>query len=145
MLGFLKWFRRSPRQHLAPKAAPLPVTPKNMFATGNFEHVSLYDILVTFSINGKSAKINISVKGRRAMLHVSGGMLQLAMYHAWMGKEAIMHIFKDIEEDPSSQFLIKPIAGTANSNPANLPLKPLLKEVAAMLDKYRESKNYVTI
>lgn len=145
MLGFLKWFRRSPRRHTVPKITPVPVTPKNMFATGNFEHVSLYDILVTFSINGKSAKISITVNGRRAILHVSGGMLQLAMYHAWMGKEAIMHIFKDIEEDSSSQFLIKPIIGTANSNAVNLPLKPLLQEVAAMLDKYRESKNYVVI
>ncbi len=145
MFGFLKWFRRAPRQRHAPKTTPALTTPKNVFATGNFEHISLYDLLVTFSINGKSAKISISVKGRRAMLYVSGGELQLAMYHAWMGKEAVIHIFQDIEEDPSSQFLIKPILGTANSNPANIALKPLLKEIATMLDNYREQKNYVVI
>ena len=142
MLAFLKKFfhfqshkpKRGLKRRNEPKASQNP--PLNIFATGNFEHFSLYDIMVVFSSNNKSAKIIIAVKGKRALIHLANGHLELAMYHAWMGKEAVLHIFADIEDDPQSQFLIKPHVPQIPPGKGQR-LEPLLKEVAQMLDKKR--------
>ncbi len=124
-----------PRNAEAKKPSTAPV---NVFATGNFEHFSLYDILVVFSANNKSAKITILVKGKRAMINVANGYLELAIYHAWMGKDAVIHIFSDIEDDPQSQFVIKPHVPQMPAG-KGLRLEPLLQEVAQMLDKKRNT------
>ncbi|MCA9838368.1 MAG: DUF4388 domain-containing protein [Trueperaceae bacterium] len=140
MFGFLKRLfqgkkQKPPQRQESKKVAPPPL---NIFATGNFEHFSLYDIMVVFSSNHKAAKITIAVKGRRAMIHLSNGYLELAMYHAWMGREAVLHIFSDIEDDAQAQFLIKPHTPQLPAG-KGIKLEPLLKEVAQMLDKKRST------
>lgn len=144
MLGFLLKlffpgrFKPKPKKQKTPNIKTQLSTPPtvNVFATGSFEHISLYDLLLIFCTNRKAAKVALRIKGHRALMIVSQGRIEQAMYQAWMGKEAVLHIFADIDEDPQAQFIIKPHLEQGFSE-QGVKLESLLMEIAQMLDEKR--------
>lgn len=120
----------------APRPSP------NVFATGTFEHVTLYDLMLTLVHGNKNGKVDIQIGQHKAMMIVLSGKLVTAFYKAYMGDEAILNIFTETEDHPDAEFFVQavdPLDYPERSHTVKTPTDKLLFDVAMALDEKRNA------
>jgi len=118
----------------APRESP------NVFATGTFEHVTLYDLMLTLVHGNKNGKVDIQIGQHKAMMIVLSGKLVTAFYKENMGDEAVLRIFTETEDHPNAEFFVQavdPLDFPERAHTVKTPTDKLLFDVAMALDAKR--------
>lgn len=112
----------------------------NVFATGTFEHVTLYDLMVTLTHGRKSGKVDIHIGTHKALILVLEGEIITALYQGSVGDEAVVQIFTDAEEQKDAEFFISKVNPKASigGRTVRTPTDKLLFQVAMALDEKRQ-------
>ena len=113
---------------------------KNVFATGTFEHVTLYDLMVALTHGRKSGKVDIHIGGNKALILVLEGEIITALYQGSVGDEAVVQIFTDAEEHKDAEFFISKVnpKSSVGGRTVRTPTNKLLFQVAMALDEKRQ-------
>ena len=112
----------------------------NVFATGTFEHVTLYDLMVTLTHGRKSGKVDIRIGTHKALILVLEGEIVTALYQGSVGDEAVVRIFTDAEDQTDAEFFISKVnpKGSIGGRTVRTPTDKLLFQVAMALDEKRQ-------
>ena len=114
----------------------------NVFATGTFEHVTLYDLMLTLVHGNKNGKVDIHIGNHKAMMIVLSGKLITAFYKENLGDEAVLRIFTETEDHPNAEFFVQavdPLDYPERSHTIKTPTDKLLFDVAMALDAKRST------
>ena len=113
-----------------------------MFATGNFEHVTLFDLLVTLTQGTKTGKIDIRIDQDPAVIIVTEGVITTALYQSCIGEEAILQIFTAVDGNPNCEFVIRKLNPSHTPAPTSIvptSMDQLLFKIATSLDQQRQN------
>ena len=142
--GITRFFKRL----FGNKSKPPPTKTKvvsaknrNVSATGTFEHVTLYDLLVTLIHGNKSGKLRIRIEQEQAVLLVVKGKLVNAMFKGLMGEDAVMAIFSAVDESDDTEFFAETLGHDAVPSSISFietSMDQLLLKIANQLDHQRQ-------
>ena len=120
-------------------------TQSSVKATGTFEALTLFDLVISLSQNKQSGQLTVHVHNQVTTLSFREGDLLGAQANHLSGEDAILYIFKAASEDSAATFFFETDETPLTiKKPIRRPINKLLLEVAVALDEQRFQSQRLT-